>query len=57
MQHWQGDADLTGVRGPEALSHLPEAERQEWQKLWEDVAALRRRARATELQLEYSGRP
>jgi hypothetical protein len=25
-------------RGPEALARLPEAERQEWQKLWADVA-------------------
>jgi Tfp pilus assembly protein PilF len=44
MQHWQGDADFAGVRGSEALERLPEAERQEWQKLWEDVATLRQRA-------------
>jgi serine/threonine protein kinase/Tfp pilus assembly protein PilF len=43
MQHWQTDPDLTGVRGPEALGALPESERQEWQSLWEDVAALLRR--------------
>jgi serine/threonine protein kinase len=46
MQHWQGDSDFAGVRGPEALSHLPAAERQEWQTLWDDVAALLQRADA-----------
>jgi hypothetical protein len=35
---------LAGVRGPEALARLPEAERPEWQKLWEEVAALQKRA-------------
>jgi serine/threonine-protein kinase len=40
MQHWQGDPDFAGVRDPEDLGRLPEAERQEWQTLWEDVAAL-----------------
>jgi serine/threonine-protein kinase len=44
MQHWQGDADFAGVRGPDALARLPEAERPRWQKLWEEVAALRKRA-------------
>jgi tetratricopeptide (TPR) repeat protein len=44
MQHWQGDDDLIGVRSPDGLACLPEAERQEWQKLWEEVAALRQRA-------------
>jgi serine/threonine-protein kinase len=38
MQHWQQDTDFAGVRGPDALAKLPEAERQEWQKLWADVA-------------------
>jgi tetratricopeptide (TPR) repeat protein len=40
MQRWQQDTDFAGVRGPEALAKLPEAERQEWQKLWNDVIAL-----------------
>jgi hypothetical protein len=26
------------VRQPEALAKLPEAERHQWQKLWQDVA-------------------
>jgi serine/threonine-protein kinase len=38
MQHWQTDADFAGVRGPDALAKLPEAERQPWQNLWNDVA-------------------
>jgi serine/threonine protein kinase/Flp pilus assembly protein TadD len=38
MRHWLGDPDFVGVRGPEALAKLPEAERHQWQKLWKDVA-------------------
>jgi tetratricopeptide (TPR) repeat protein len=38
LQHWLEDPDFAGVRGPEALAKLPEAERQPWQKLWADVA-------------------
>jgi Flp pilus assembly protein TadD len=44
MQHWLGDADFSGVRGAAALGKLPAAERPPWQKLWEEVEALRRRA-------------
>jgi tetratricopeptide (TPR) repeat protein len=39
MQHWLDDRDFNGVRGPDALAKLPEAERKEWEKLWADVAA------------------
>jgi hypothetical protein len=35
--------DLAAVRG-NAIAKLPEAERQQWQKLWDDVEALRKRA-------------
>ena len=38
MQHWLDDPDFAGVRGPDALAKLPEAERPDWQKLWADVA-------------------
>ena len=31
------DANLAGVRDPEALAKLPEPERKEWQSLWADV--------------------
>jgi len=44
MQHWLADEDFVGVRGPEALAKLPEAERQRWEKLWKDVADLLNRA-------------
>ncbi len=43
MQHWRQDKDFAGVRG-DALAKLPEPERKEWQKLWEDVEALCKRA-------------
>jgi tetratricopeptide (TPR) repeat protein len=44
MQHWLADTDFAGVRGSEALAKLPEAERQPWQKLWDDVADTLKRA-------------
>jgi tetratricopeptide (TPR) repeat protein len=44
MQRWLEDTDFVGVRGPEALAKLPEAERQDWQKLWQAVEALHTRA-------------
>src|SRR5262249_44479124 len=44
LRYGQADPGLAGVRGPEALAKLPEAERQPWQKLWKDVSDLLRRA-------------
>jgi tetratricopeptide (TPR) repeat protein len=38
LQHWLGDPDFNGMRGPDALAKLPEGERQSWQQLWADVA-------------------
>jgi tetratricopeptide (TPR) repeat protein/serine/threonine protein kinase len=46
LQNWLNDPDLAGVRGPEALARLPEAERRPWQQFWDDAAALRARALA-----------
>jgi serine/threonine-protein kinase len=43
MQRWQQDADFARVRG-DALAKLPETERKEWQKLWDDLETLRQRA-------------
>jgi tetratricopeptide (TPR) repeat protein/serine/threonine protein kinase len=43
MEHWQRDPDFAGVRGPEALAKLPEAERQDWEQLWQEIEALRRK--------------
>jgi tetratricopeptide (TPR) repeat protein len=48
LQHWQRDPDFAGLRDPEALAKLPEAERQAWQKLWADVDALLKRAQEPE---------
>jgi hypothetical protein len=44
MQHWLKDPDFKGASGPEAIAKLPESERAEWTKLWQDVAALGKQA-------------
>jgi serine/threonine-protein kinase len=44
MRHWLHDAGFAGVRGAAALGRLPEAERADWQRLWQEVEALRQRA-------------
>jgi serine/threonine protein kinase len=44
MEYWLADSEFDGVRDVNALAKLPEAERQEWQRLWEDVETLRQRA-------------
>jgi hypothetical protein len=38
LQDWLWDSPFAGVRGPDALARLPQAERQAWQQLWTDVA-------------------
>jgi serine/threonine protein kinase/tetratricopeptide (TPR) repeat protein len=43
MRHWLSDPDLAGVRGDKAIAQLPEAERSEWQQLWQEVDALRKK--------------
>jgi tetratricopeptide (TPR) repeat protein len=48
MRHWQTDPDLASVRDKETLAKLPEDERKAWRKLWADVAALLKRAKAKE---------
>jgi serine/threonine-protein kinase len=42
MRHWQQDDDLAAVRDADALAKLPEVERADWQRFWQDVEALRR---------------
>jgi hypothetical protein len=37
IQSWTSDPDLAGVRDPDALARLPEAERADWLKLWAEV--------------------
>jgi hypothetical protein len=44
LQHWLQDGAFAGMRGAESLGKLPEAERKQWQKHWEEVQALRQRA-------------
>jgi hypothetical protein len=39
VQYMLADEAFAGVRG-DALAKLPESERKDWRKLWEDVAAL-----------------
>jgi serine/threonine-protein kinase len=39
LAHWQQDTDLASVRDKPALEKLPDDERQQWRRLWEDVAA------------------
>jgi tetratricopeptide (TPR) repeat protein len=41
LTSWQKDPALTGVRDPAELAKLPDAEREQWQRLWADVAAQR----------------
>jgi serine/threonine protein kinase/tetratricopeptide (TPR) repeat protein len=40
LARWQTDPALAGVRDGAALTKLPDAEREQWQRLWADVAAL-----------------
>jgi serine/threonine-protein kinase len=42
---WQQDPDLAGVRDEKALSVLPADERNAWEKLWAEVAALIEKSR------------
>jgi hypothetical protein len=46
MQHWRADPAIAGVRDEQALARLPEAERQQWQKLWNDAGDLLARLQA-----------
>ncbi len=40
IANWQTDSTLASVRDPEALAKLPATEREQWQQLWADVAAI-----------------
>jgi serine/threonine protein kinase/Tfp pilus assembly protein PilF len=44
MDHWQREPDLTGVRDEAGLARLPAGERSRWQRLWQEVMALRAEA-------------
>jgi hypothetical protein len=45
LHRWKTEAGLAGVRDPEALSGLPEDEREGWRSFWAEVDALLKRAR------------
>ncbi len=45
LQHWKTDPDLAGLRDPEALKRLPEAEQNSCRALWAEVDALLAKAR------------
>jgi serine/threonine-protein kinase len=47
MRHWQTDDDFAGLREPGAVAKLPPGERKEWLALWQEVAAVVRRAQRT----------
>ncbi len=40
LSGWQTDPTLARVRDAAALTNLPDAEREQWQRFWTDVAAL-----------------
>jgi tetratricopeptide (TPR) repeat protein len=40
LRAWKRDAHLVGVRDPAALAQLTPAEREAWQKLWQEVDAV-----------------
>ena len=44
MNQWQDDPALEGLRNSKARGNLPEAERRQWEELWQDVATLIRLA-------------
>jgi WD40 repeat protein/tetratricopeptide (TPR) repeat protein len=44
LQQWKQDPDLASIRDDAALAGLPEAERKQWQALWNDVDSLHDKA-------------
>jgi hypothetical protein len=40
LEYWQRDSNLASVRVREALDRLPDNERQDWRRLWDDVTTL-----------------
>src|SRR5262249_35726295 len=49
LQRWFNDPGFAGVREPNELARLPEAERQAWRKLWADIADIWAQAEGTTL--------
>jgi hypothetical protein len=40
MRRWQTDGDLAGIRDEAALGKLPAPEREDWRRLWAEVARM-----------------
>jgi len=47
IQNWLHDPDFRGLRGADALSKLPDGERQAWRQFWDDVQRLLDQTQAT----------
>jgi hypothetical protein len=47
LQHGQQEADLAGIRDPDAVATLPADEKEVCKRLWADVAALRKKVSTT----------
>src|SRR5262249_3991076 len=45
LQRWQQDSDLAGLRVPEALANLTQAERDAWRGFWVEVEKLLQQVR------------
>jgi hypothetical protein len=45
LWRWQNDVNLAGLRDPQALARLPQAEREAWQKVWKRMEALENQLR------------
>jgi hypothetical protein len=58
LRRWLVDPSFAGVRGPKAGARLPEAERQLWKKMWDDITAtLARAEKGLKEQLESKKKP
>jgi tetratricopeptide (TPR) repeat protein/serine/threonine protein kinase len=45
LRHWKSDADLAGLRDPDAVAKVPAEEQEACRQLWAEVEALLRKAR------------
>jgi serine/threonine protein kinase/tetratricopeptide (TPR) repeat protein len=55
LSQWQRDPELASVRDAKQLAQLPEAEQQDWQQFWSDVAKLLKEAQGTFTETKFQG--
>jgi tetratricopeptide (TPR) repeat protein/tRNA A-37 threonylcarbamoyl transferase component Bud32 len=55
LQRWQTDPDLASLREDKELAKLPETEQKDWRRLWDEVRALDKQARACFSEKQLSG--